>query len=88
MILLPEQREKDSVQLELDLFSSEPWQGRSPRALTRAYLGLILQPRGERARVPFSNPLQVEMFPRRRQRKKQMSRTALTLLPLPEEEDR
>ena len=72
-----------SGQFELDLFPGEPWGGYSPRGLTRVGLGVILKPRGVRARVRFSDPLQTEMFPRRRQRLIQESRTAPTLLPLP-----
>ncbi len=71
-------------QLSLALFPGEPWEGRSPRGLTRVGMGVILKPQGVRARVPFLDPLQVDVFPRRsRERLKPKSRTAPTLLPLP-----
>ncbi len=81
--MLPLVGEDGTVQLELDLFPDEPWGGHSPRALTRARLGLIFKPQGVETRVTFLDPLQVLMFPRRRQRSKEQSRTAPTLLPLP-----
>jgi len=74
-------------QLELDLFPSEPWSGKNPRALTRVGLGLIFKPQGVRARVIFFDSDQLELFPRRRERLKQKSRMAPTLLPLPFPED-
>ncbi len=43
----------DSDQLELDLFPGEPWQGRSPRALTRVGVGFIFKPEGVEAREFF-----------------------------------
>ena len=36
-------------QLELGLFVHEPWEGRSPRALTRGHLGVILTDEGEKS---------------------------------------
>jgi len=69
-------------QCELDLFPGEPWNGRSPRALTRVGLGLIFTAQADGARVILC-PLTFDLFPRRRQRLKQQSRTAPTLLPLP-----
>ena len=72
----------DAVQLELDLWPGEAWSGKSPRALTRVGLGLIFTARAEGSRV-ILDPTQLDLFPRRRQRLKQQSRTAPTLLPLP-----
>ena len=69
-------------QLELGLFPGEPWSGKSPRALTRGRLGLIFRARADRARVMRPDPLQLELFPRRRQRLNLVG-GAPTLLPLP-----
>ncbi len=69
-------------QLRCDLFPQEPWDGRSPRGLTRVGLGVILKPGGVESVSDVLDPLQVLMFPRRRQRRRQ-SRTAPLLLPLP-----
>jgi len=81
---------RDEAQLELDLFPGEPWNGRSPRVLTRVGLGLIFTARADGARV-ILDPRQLELFPRRRQRKAYRrpapSRTAPSLLPLPIQED-
>jgi len=71
------------MQLELDLFRGEPWKGLSPRALTRGYLGVIFKARAVESASDFVDPLQLDLFPRRRQRLKYKSRTAPTLLPLP-----
>ena len=45
------------------LFEGEAWLGRSPRALTRVGLGLILQPRGVKSVSDFVDPAQYDMFP-------------------------
>ena len=71
-------------QLRLALHPGEPWNGRSPRALTRVGLGLIFTALADGARV-ISDPTQLELFPRWRQRLKRKS-GAPTLLPLPFEE--
>ena len=83
--MFPHIGEDGTVQLSLDLFPGEPWDGHLPRALTRGYLGLIFKPQGVRARVMFSDPAQLDAFPRRRQRGNESFRrvTAPTLLPLP-----
>jgi len=73
-------------QLELELFPGEPWSGRSPRVLTRGHLGFIFTARAEGARV-ILDPLQLDLFPRRRQRLKFRARSAPTLLPLPFEQE-
>ena len=54
---------KFGEQLELGLFLDEPWEGRSPRVLTRGHLGLIFNPRGEKSAGDFVNPAQLEFWP-------------------------
>jgi len=76
---------REPKQLELALFPGEPWNGKSPRALTRVGLGLIFTARADGARVSL-DPAQLELFPRRRQRFN-IVRRAPTLLPLPFKED-
>jgi len=73
----------DAEQLELDLFPGEPWNGRSPRGLTRVGLGLIFTALADGARVTSEDAAQLDLFPRWRERLKFQSRTAPTLLPLP-----
>ncbi len=41
----------DGDQLRLDLFPGEPWDGRSPRALTKSAQGLYLRPEPPRHEV-------------------------------------
>jgi len=78
-------------QLELGLFPNEPWEGRSPRVLTRGHLGVIFKPQGVRARVVFSDRSQLELFPVVGRSARMMRRAAApsapTLLPLPEFND-
>ncbi len=50
-------------QLELRLFPGEPWEGVSPRGLTRGHLGLIFKPQGVRARAFLYDPNQLELWP-------------------------
>ncbi len=51
------------ARLELGLYPGVPWDGRSPRVLTRARLGVILNPRGgEKHERFFVDPCQLEMF--------------------------
>ena len=53
--------------LQLDLFEdveNAPWNGRSPRALTRVGLGFILQPRGEKSTSDFVCGDQLSLFTR------------------------
>jgi len=52
----------NSTQLELDLFPGEPWNGRNPRELTRAHLGVIFKPRGAEDDRHFCDPLQRDLF--------------------------
>ncbi len=49
---------RDSEQLALGLFPGVPWDGRSPRVLTRAHKGLIFKPRGASREVGL-DPQQV-----------------------------
>jgi len=71
-------------QLELGLFAGEPWEGRSPRALTRVNMGLIFKALAEESASDFVDPLQLDLFPRRRQRPRFTGgASAPSLLPLP-----
>ncbi len=53
----------NSEQLELDLFPGEPWDGKSPRALTRGRLLFILKPGGAKSMRDEVDPLQYDMWP-------------------------
>jgi len=68
--MFPRVGEDGTVQLELNLFPDEPWGGHSPRGLTRVGLGLIFKARATEARVIFEDPMQMDLFPRRRLRLK------------------
>ncbi len=46
--LAPPMVASEPEQLTLRLFEGEPWDGRSPRGLTRGHLGVIFNPRGEK----------------------------------------
>ena len=76
-----------SDQLELDQadpwFQRVPWQGQAPRGLTRVGLGLIFTAGAVESASDFVDPLQLDLFPRRRERISYQSRTAPSLLPLP-----
>ncbi len=79
---------KLSEQLDLGLFHNEPWEGRSPRGLTRGHMGLIFKPQGaEHER--FFDPEQLELWPIRRSTGRKNAElsfeapSAPTLLPLP-----
>ena len=85
--MYPRVGEDGTVQLELDLFPGEPWQGHSPRALTRGALGLIFKAQAVKSASAVFDVTQLDFFPRRRQRLKRKSRTAPTLLPLPSSGD-
>ena len=63
---LPPTNSEVAEQLELGLFAGVPWEGRSPRVLTRGSMGLILKPEAAKARATFVDPDQIEMFPRRK----------------------
>ncbi len=67
---------RDCDQLELDLFAGVPWRGRSPRALTRAFYSLSLQPELLGHEV-FFDPEQLELWPADRpHRKKSLRRSS------------
>jgi len=75
---------RDSDQLQLGLFPGEPWDGISPRVLTRGHLGLIFKPEGQARVKTFVDPLQYDFFdgdsaPLLRR----VAPSAVTLLPLP-----
>jgi len=53
----------DGDQLELGLFSEEPWRGLSPRVLTRGHLGLIFKTRGVKDACDFLDPDQLDFWP-------------------------
>ncbi len=88
---LPPPIAKLPAQLELGLFRNEPWEGRSPRVLTRGRLGVIFNPRGEKSTSDFViDPLQMDLFPRREAHRKRSperrpSFAAALLIPLPPE---
>ena len=71
---------REPVQLELDLFPGEPWDGRSPRVLTRGHMGFIFNARAGRARVQVDHT-QLHFWPlNEAKRLKRQSRMAPTLL--------
>ncbi len=53
---------RDGEQLEFRLFDSEPWDGRSPRALTKARKALFLRQKPPSHEV-FFDPEQLEFWP-------------------------
>ncbi len=53
---------RDGDQFRLDLFRGVPWNGRSPRGLTRVGLGLYLRPEPP-VREVFFDPEQLELWP-------------------------
>ena len=77
---------RDGEQLSLDLFVGLPWEGKSPRALTRARSSLFLRPEPPGHEVVL-DPLQLELWPvprkaTRKRRPRPGSVGALSLLPL------
>ncbi len=54
---------RNGDQLELRLFPGEPWDGRSPRALTRVGVGFILKPGGGESGDVFVDPEQYDLWP-------------------------
>jgi len=77
----------DCDQLTLDLFKGEPWDGRSPRSLTRAGLAFIFKPKAPSHEV-FFNPENYMLWPIDRPPRGKSSRRAVSpaaslLLPLP-----
>ncbi len=49
----------NSEQLELDLFPGIPWNGRSPRGLTRPHYSVFLRPEPPRHEVKMHDPAQI-----------------------------
>jgi len=55
---------REREQLELVLFPGVPWDGKSPRGLTRVGLGLIFNARAlEKHERSFVDPKQLELWP-------------------------
>ncbi len=50
-------------QLQLGLFPGEPWDGRSPRVLTRARLGVIFKAQAEKDDRFVADPDQTDLWP-------------------------
>jgi len=75
----------DSDQYELDLFPGVPWDGRSPRSMTRALTGgLFLRPEPPRHEV-YVDAAQLEMWPAKLatpRKRPQQAAGASSLLPL------
>ncbi len=53
----------DGDQLVLDLFRGEPWNGRSPRGLTRGHKPVIFEARAASRHEVFVDPAQLEIWP-------------------------
>ncbi len=73
-------------QLILDLFRGEPWDGRSPRALTRG-ADLVILTAGADGHEVYPDPTQLELWPEPRSHTEKVAggtAGAPTLLPLPE----
>ncbi len=65
----------DSDQLELALFPTEPWGGRSPRVLTKGWKPLYLRPEPPGHEVFFDRE-QLELWPDNRPHRKKSLRSA------------
>jgi len=79
----------DGDQFELDLYPGEPWNGRSPRVLTRVGEGLFLRPEPPRHEViHVCDPNQLDLWREKGHTAKKAprrgSRGAPSLLPLKE----
>ena len=75
----------NEVQLSLDLFPGVPWDGRSPRVLTKGHLGLIFTALAPKARAISLDPRQLEFWPPEEKAPRRGAPSAPTLLPLPYE---
>ncbi len=53
---------RDCDQLELGLWKDQPWAGKSPRSLTRAFIPLFLRQKPPSHEV-FFDPEQLELWP-------------------------
>ncbi len=73
-------------QLELQLYPDEPWGGRSPRVLTRGWIGLFSK-RERGGTSAFLDPEQLVLWPpnpgTRDKKRRRISAGAPSLLPLP-----
>jgi len=77
----------DGDQLELDLFRGVPWNGHSPRGLTRGHLAVILKARAEGSVSVFVDREQLLLWPELEVKaRRHASPSAPLLLPLPWED--
>jgi len=60
----PKALPRDGDQLRLDLFAGEPWDGRSPRVLTRGHLGIIFKARAAKSTGATDFCEQLELWPK------------------------
>ncbi len=49
-------------QLELELWQGEPWEGRSPRVLTKGFIPLFLRRKPQKDERFFVDPCQMDLF--------------------------
>ncbi len=81
---------RDGDQLRLDLFADVPWDGQSPRALTRRFIPLFLRQKPSGSTRFYADPEQLELWPNEGPTPKEkpselvFARGAPSLLPLPE----
>ncbi len=69
-------------QLRLALFLDEPWDGRSPRALTRGYVGLIFKAQADKSVSGLVDPRQIEIWPTKKNGPPHVWGGSPSLLPL------
>ena len=69
-------------QLELDLFPGVPWDGRSPRGLTRGRSGIIFEPGGGGRELNSIDPRQYEMWPSHPRARQKSHRRSAPMAPL------
>ncbi len=72
----------DGDQLRLDLFSDSPWDGRSPRVLTRGHLAVIFKAKAGESTSAFLDPRQVDMWPSRPAHREKSRRSEAPAAPL------
>ncbi len=76
--------------LQLDLFrdaSRVPWEGRSPRSLTRVAKALFLSHKAQKRERFFVDPYQIDLFGAGSERLPRVSGGAPSLVPLPRRGD-